>query len=62
MCEYIFTGSDPEPLMSFKFLTVVANQMYQVLDYASYFSVLWGMIQANFAFLQKSKTVGSSPP
>lgn len=61
MCEYIFTASDPEPLMSFKFFISFASQMYQVLDYASCFSALLGMIQTNFAFLQKSKKAGSSP-
>lgn len=63
MCEYLFSGSDPEPLMFWLvfFFTSVASQMYQVLDYASCFSAVLGMIQTTFAFLQKSKKVGSSP-
>lgn len=62
MCECIFTGSDPEPLMLFKFFTSAASQVHQVLDYASCLSALLGVIEANFAFLQKSRKVGSCPP
>jgi len=41
--------------MSLNFFTSVVSQMYQVLDYASCFSALLGMMQTDFAFLQKSK-------